>query len=146
MKTIYWNKRIEYDYDIIKRYALGIVLFGWEVKQLKNGRFDMSSSYIKFEAKKPILKNLSIVQPDDLGLIPKSYQGRDKIILLRKDEIWRILQELKKNKTTFVPYKIFLNDRNLIKIEAAIAKGKKKYDKRALERFRDISKDLTNNY
>ena len=136
MRIIARNKRANFDYDIKKKFVAGIVLKGFEVKAAKTKGMDLNASYISFRRNEAYLINAKISPYQSLNT-PKDYLlDRERKILLRKKEISQLLGRKKTEKLTVIPLKAFIKD-NLIKIEIALAKSRKKYDKREKIRKRE---------
>ena len=136
------NKKGLRNYEVVQKYLAGIVLFGYEVKALREGSISFDGSYIKFEEKHAMLVGVHIgrysKQSQDLDkLNPK----RDRKLLLNKYELWRLRLEIKEKGRTAIPL-AFLLKNNLVKVEIAVAKGHKKHEKKHLEKERQIKKDL----
>lgn len=140
------NRKAKFDYEILKKFTAGLVLLGWEVKQIRSGRFDISNSYIKLENQSAILKNSIVPIPKYAVIHDKKIAERSRILLLSRREIDVILTSLKQGGVTFVPLKVFSDDKNLIKMECAVVKGMKKYDKRQKEKIKDIKKAVSRNF
>lgn len=140
------NRKAKFDYEIIKRFTAGILLLGWEVKQIRLSRIDISNSYIKLEDRRAVLKNCIIPIPKYLRTHDKNVSDRSRILLLSNRELVNIRNQLKTKGTTFIPLKVFLNERNLIKVECALVKGSKKYDKRQKEKIKNFKKEIFTNF
>lgn len=133
------NKKAKFEYEFIDSYVAGIVLFGTEVKSVRNGKISLVDSFCIFHKGEVILKNVVI----DKGLGYTHEPNRDKKLLLNKKEINKIFKGLKDG-ITIIPYRIFNNERGIIKVEIKLAKGKKLWDKRETIKKRDISKQIRN--
>lgn len=137
MKIIKKNRRVRYDYTILQTYVSGIILVGAEVKEVKSGHIDISESYVRFRGEEPYLWNSLISQPKYAELIP----DRTRKLLLRKREIADIQKFLQQKGYTCVPTAIGI-EHGLVKIEIAIVRGKKKYDKREAIKKRETDRIL----
>ncbi len=145
MVTFAENRKVHYDYEILETYEAGLVLSGPEVKSIKNGRINLVGSYITFHDGELFLTGSSIApyQPKNQ---PADYDpGRSRKLLLRKKEIMSLAGKIKQKGLTLVPLKVYNKGRR-IKLEFAIVRGKKKYDKRAViskrESARNIEREL----
>jgi SsrA-binding protein len=133
------NRKAKFEYEFIRSEIGGIVLMGSEVKSIKNGKISLSESYCMFVDNELVLKNANISEiPSDYG--HKSNQ--DRKILLKRSELNRLKVELIKG-LTIIPYRIFTNEKGLIKIEVILAKGKKIYDKRETIKSRDVAREIS---
>lgn len=136
------NKKAKFEYEFIRNEICGIVLMGSEVKSIKSGKISISESFCVFIKNELYLKNANITE------ISSDYthkSDQDRKILLKRRELARLQKELIKG-LTIIPYRVFLNERGLIKIEIVLAKGKKSYDKRESIKLRDIDREIKRNY
>jgi SsrA-binding protein len=135
------NRRAKFEYEFIRTEIGGIVLMGSEVKSIRDGKISLSESFCTFINGELFLKNANISEMSS-DYTHKSNQ--DRKILLKKRELIRLQKELIKG-LTIVPYRVFLNEKGLIKIEVVLAKGKKLYDKRETIKARDIEREIKRN-
>ncbi len=135
------NRSAFHEYFIDATYVAGMVLLGTEVKSLRAGKASFNDSYCIVDKGEIWLKSLHI-SPYSHGTVNNHDPDRDRKLLLQKREIRRIQSKLKEKGYTLVPLKIFTNDKNLIKIEIGLAKGKKLYDKRESIKQKDQDRDL----
>jgi SsrA-binding protein len=135
------NRRAKFEYEFIRTEIGGIVLMGSEVKSIRDGKISLSESFCTFINGELFLKNANISEMSS-DYTHKSNQ--DRKILLKKRELTRLQKELIKG-LTIVPYRVFLNEKGLIKIEVVLAKGKKLYDKRETIKARDIEREINRN-
>ncbi len=133
------NKRVKFEYEIIRTEIAGIVLIGSEVKSIKSGKVSLSESYCTFINDELVLKNANITEMSS-SYTHKSTQ--DRKLLLKKIELDRLKKELVKG-LTIVPYRIFENERGLIKVEVVLGRGKKLHDKRDTIKNRDIEREIS---
>jgi SsrA-binding protein len=136
------NKRGLYNYSVISNFEAGISLKGGEVKSIRNSQITIHESYAKIEHGEVWLHNLHITKP--LSDSTDWETLRKRKLLLHKKEIRKILQELNTNPAfTLIPVKMYFS-RGKIKIEIALASGKKKFDKRETIKKREISRSMQN--
>lgn len=128
IKLISQNKKAYHDYFILETYQAGISLSGTEVKSLRAGRCNLKDSYIKIEDSQAIIKNMHI-SPYEQGNIFNHDPLKDRILLLHKYEINKLIGAVTTQGLTIIPLKIYFKG-SLVKIDIGIAKGKKLYDKR----------------
>ncbi len=134
------NRKSKFEYEFIDSYISGIQLYGSEVKAIKDSKVTMVDSFCYFNNNELILKNLNITS--DM----KGYSHlplRDRKLLLNKSEIKKLKKDLVDG-LTIIPYRIFINEKHLIKVEIVLAKGKKTYDKRETIKKRDIEREIKN--
>ena len=135
------NRKARFEYTFIDTYIAGICLLGTEVKAIKDGKASKVDTYCIFDKGELLVKGL-VVTPG-----PGSFQHealRDRKLLLRKKELKKLSSSLDKG-LTIIPVKIFVDERNRLKMEIALAKGKKLYDKRESIKERDVERDLRRN-
>ena len=128
MKIIATNRRASFEYFLLDKYNAGIVLSGSEVKSIRNGNLSLEDSFVVIRGTNVYIKNMYI-KPYEMTTQFSLDERRDRKLLLNKKEILKLDRALKDVGLTIVPTKIYF-DKNLVKIEIALAKGKKLYDKR----------------
>jgi SsrA-binding protein len=141
MKIIVNNKKARHDFFIEETYQAGIELLGSEVKSIKDGRINLKDSYAKIKKNEIFLYNINI-SPYKQSAMFNHEPERPRKLLLHKNEIIKINQKIKQDKSTIIPLKVYVEDRGLIKVDIAVAKGKKKYDKRETIAKRDFDRKL----
>lgn len=127
-KLIAQNKKAYHDYFILETFQAGIELKGTEVKSLRAGKCNLKDSFIKIERNEAIIKNMH-VSPYDHGNIFNHDPMRDRKLLLHKYEINKLIGASTIDGNTLIPTKIYFKG-SYVKIDVAIAKGKKLHDKR----------------
>lgn len=145
MKILANNKKAVFNYEVLKKFEAGIVLEGWEVKSIKTGRVSLKESYVKIMQGVPIIEKMHISEWPGMQKENDPNLDRDRILLLHQKEINNLITGTKIKGQTIVPLQLFL-DKNKIKLEIALARGKKKFDKRAKlkekDQIRQIDRDL----
>jgi SsrA-binding protein len=136
------NKRARFEYELLDTFTAGIVLAGTEIKSLRNGRASISESFCEFNDKGELfIINMQIdeyTHASHFNHRPKA----ERKLLLNKRELNKLEKEVKATGLTIVPLKVFINDRGLAKMNIALAKGKKLYDKRETIKDRDNKRNL----
>lgn len=132
------NKKVRFEYEILRTETAGIMLMGSEVKSIKDGKVSLSESYCTFVNGELFLKNANITEMAS-SFTHKSKQ--DRKLLLKKVELNRFKKELVKG-LTIVPYRIFENDKGLIKVEVVLGRGKNLHDKRETIKNRDLQREI----
>lgn len=127
-KLIAQNKKAYHEYFIEEVFQAGISLIGTEVKSLRAGKCSLKESFIRIENEEAFIYNMHI-SPYEQGNIFNKDPLRVRRLLLHKNQIRKIAQESQAAGYTVVPLKVYF-DRSLVKIDIALAKGKKLYDKR----------------
>jgi SsrA-binding protein len=139
------NKKAYRNFELIERYEAGMSLLGSEVKSLREGQADLSGSYARIERGECWLVGASIAEYQQAGAA-KHEPTRKRKLLLHKTEIGKIRVKLEQRGFTLVPLRIYFNGRGIAKIELALARGKRQYDKRKriTERTqrRDVDRDM----
>ncbi len=140
MKIYARNKIAFHNYFILEKFEAGLELKGMEVKSIRNGQVNMRESYIRIENGEAYLYNMHI-SPYKHSTIIKLDPKRKRKLLLHKREIMKLWSKSQLSGLTIVPLIIFGNERGKIKIEIALAKGKKLYDKREAIKQRDLERE-----
>jgi SsrA-binding protein len=135
------NRSAYYEYFIDAKYDAGIVLLGTEVKSLRAGRASFNDSYCLIHQGEIWIKSLHIGEYSH-GTVNNHDPLRDRKLLLQKREIKKIEGKLKEKGYTLIPLRIFLNDKNLLKVEIGLAKGKKLHDKRESIKQKDVQREM----
>ena len=142
VKVISSNKKAYFDYSIFEKYVAGIVLTGTEIKSVRAGAINLKDSFIKIENFEAWLYNCHI-SPYDMGNRYNHEPLRVRKLLLNKKEILKILNKQKQENYTIIPLNAFLS-KGYLKLEIALCKGKKLYDKRETLKKKDIARNLKN--
>jgi SsrA-binding protein len=132
------NKKARFEYEFLQTEVCGIQLVGSEVKSIRQGKVSISEGYCYFKDGELFIKGMNI---SDYGFGSFHETVRDRKLLLKRKELNGLESKLI-NGLTIVPYRVFLNDKGLIKMEIALAKGKKIHDKRETIKNRDIDRDM----
>lgn len=123
------NRRAQFDYFFIDRLKAGIALTGTEIKSIRKGRASLVDTFCYVNNHEMWVKNMYIA-PYLFGSYGNHGVRRDRKLLLHKKEIRRLEQELKNPGLTVVPVELYIDENNLAKLDIALARGKKQYDKR----------------
>ena len=123
------NKMARHDYFIEEVYEAGLVLTGTEIKSLRQGRVNLKESYAKIEKGEVFIYNMHI-SPYEQGNRYNVDPLRERKLLLHKQEIRKLIGYTTQKGLTLVPLQIYINEKGLVKMEIAVARGKKLYDKR----------------
>lgn len=135
-KIVAQNKRARFDYHIEETLEAGIMLVGSEVKSLRTGKGSILEAYATHEEGEIFLINAFIPEYTEANRFNHEPKRKRKL-LLRKKEVNKLIGAVQKKGKTLVPLSLYLNERGKIKVELAIAVGKKKHDKRETEKNRD---------
>lgn len=140
-KTVADNKRTRFDYHLEDTFEAGIVLTGSEVKSLRHGQCSINESYIGPKDGEIWAFNINV---PEYKQAPKHLQHepqRPRKLLLHKREVNKLLGAVSREGYTIVPIKLYFDARGMVKIEIALAKGKKLHDKRQTEKNRDWGRE-----
>ncbi len=139
-KIISTNKRARYDYHILDTYDCGIVLTGTEIKSLRIDGISINEAYVIVKNDEVFLLNAHIA-PFKEGNIFNHDPRRTRKLLLHKSEIFKLKRAVNEKSLTIVPLKVYLK-KGIAKIEIALARGKKNYDKRETIKARDDKREM----
>lgn len=123
------NRRASFDYEILERYVAGIQLFGTEIKSIREGKAGLNDTYCIFVGNELWVKNMHIAAYR-FGTYNNHEVQRERKLLLTKKELKKLMRGTKETGYTIVPLKLFINENGLAKLEIALVRGKKNYDKR----------------
>ena len=136
------NKKSKFEYEFIRTLNAGIQLTGSEVKSIRESRVDFTDSYCYFNDGELFIRNLHVSTTDS----HYSHEAkRERKLLLKRRELDKLGKDLVKN-MTIVPYRIYETEKSIFKIEIALGRGKKLYDKRQSIKERDIDRDMKRGY
>ncbi|WP_162164005.1 SsrA-binding protein SmpB [Acholeplasma hippikon] len=139
MKVIATNKRATFEYFIEQKFSAGIQLQGSEVKSIRAGKVSINEAHITFKNGEVFILNMHIAKYDQSSIFNHE-ETRTRKLLLNKSEINKIIGHKERLGYTVIPLQVQLHQ-GLIKIEIAIAKGKKLYDKRETIKERDLNRE-----
>ena len=139
------NRKANYNYFLLEEYVAGIVLEGCEVKSIRNRDVNMSDSYCTFVGNELIIKNMNISPYKNSGFTYKDYDPkRDRKLLLTKRELRKLQKDVQIKGHTITPVNLYINDKGLVKLTIAMAKGKHTYDKSQTIKERDLDREMKN--
>ncbi|SRR5258708_7549588 len=134
------NKRVSFDYEIQEHFEAGINLLGAEVKAIKLGHADLTGSHVRITGNEIYLINAKIF-PYKFAR-PETYdESRTRKLLMHKQEIIALRSKMEGSHLTIVPISLYTTRHNLIKLELALARGKKQFDKRQSIKKRDLDRE-----
>lgn len=139
-KIVTVNRQAKRDYEIIETFEAGMALTGTEVKSLREGKAQLKDSYARVENGEMMLVN-SHISPYSHGNIENHDPLRNRKLLLHKAEIKRLRGKIEEKGLTLVPLKIYFA-RGRAKVELALARGKRQYDKREQIKKRDLEREM----
>ena len=130
------NRSARFEYEFIDTYSAGIMLTGVEVKFIRDGKLSFVDSFCAFQNGELFMNNVSI------SGIGNDNIKRNRKLLLKKKELNKLLKNLDKG-LTIVPIRIYTNERSIFKVDIALARGKKLYDKRDSIKKRDMDREMS---
>jgi SsrA-binding protein len=134
------NKKASHDYEFIERYTAGVILSGTEVKSLRLGKASLADAFCSFKDGELWIRNMHIAEYANRG-----YMNHDPLqerkLLLNRIELRKLDRKVKERGYTIVATKLYFSDRGYAKVDIALARGKKEYDKREDIKKRDTKRD-----
>lgn len=141
MKTIAQNKKAFHDYEILDKFEAGIALAGSEVKSIRAGRISLKDAFVEIHDNEAFLLRCNI-SPYLQANIFNHEPERKRKLLLHGQEIHRLDQKVKARGFSIVPLQVFLTDKGLVKVEIALVRGKREYEKKQKLKERDIQREM----
>lgn len=130
------NRKVRHDYQIEQTFEAGIVLAGWEVKSLRAGKAQLAESHVIIKGGEAFLLNAHIAPLNTVSTHITAIPDRTRKLLLNKRELDKLIGSVERKGFTIVPLNLHWKNNN-VKIDIALAKGKKQHDKREAEKTRD---------
>jgi len=140
IKIVAKNKKAYHDYFILEKFETGIQLFGTEVKSVRQGSLNLKDSYCYIKDGEIFVKSMHI-SPYEKGNIFNKDPLRERKLLMHKREINRLFGKIKQDGCAIVPLSVYFKG-SLVKVEIALTKGKKDYDKRQSSAARDANREI----
>lgn len=139
------NRKANYNYFLLDEYVAGIVLQGCEIKSIRNKDVNMSDAYCVFVGNELFIMNLHISAYKNVGFSYQDYDPkRDRKLLLTRRELRKLQRDVKEKGFTIVPSNLYINEKGLVKLTVALAKGKHTYDKSQTIKERDLDREMKN--
>lgn len=135
------NRKAKFEYEFLDRYSAGIVLAGTEIKSIRQGKASIAESFCEFSNNELFVINMHVEEYSHATYFnhrPKS----ERKLLLNKKELRKLEKEVKNTGLTIIPTRLYINDKGLAKVDIALARGKKLYDKRQTMKDRDNKRNL----
>jgi SsrA-binding protein len=141
-ETIAKNKKAYFDYFLEEKFEAGLVLLGSEVKGIRAKRVNLKDSFIRFMKDEAFLFNAHIGRLETTHHFYSHEERGSRKLLLHKKQLEKMYKAVTRDGYTIVPLQLYFNDRNIIKIQIAIAKGKQLHDKRQDMKEKDMKRDV----
>lgn len=135
------NRRASFDYEFLERYTAGIVLCGSEIKSIREGKASLVDAFCYFSGNELYVKNMQVSLYDWSGPWSRHDPKRDRKLLLQRKELRKLQRSVKEKGLTIVATRLFIADNGYAKLDIALAKGKKEYDKRASIKEKDLRRE-----
>lgn len=135
------NKKAKFEYEFVETFTAGIQLFGTEIKSIRNNKASISEAYAVMVKNELFIRNMFIADYENGGHFNHESK-RDRKLLLNKLELSKINKKIKNKGLTIIPTRLFISSNGWAKMNIAIAKGKKIYDKREDLKTKDIKREI----
>ena len=139
-KLIADNRKARHNYEFVETLEAGLVLTGTEVKSLRNGKANIAESYASEEGGEIWLINSNIPEYTEANRFNHQPKRRRKL-LLHKKQMAKLISAVQRDGMTIVPNRLYFNDRGIVKLQIALAKGRKAHDKREVSKERDWKRE-----
>lgn len=136
------NKKARFQYEILEKYVAGIVLTGTEIKSIRNSKASIAESFCEFNERGELFVVNMYIEEYIYGTHFNHKPRAERKLLLNKRELKKLHKEVKNTGLTIVPLRLFINDKGFAKLEIALARGKKLFDKREVIKDRDNKRNL----
>jgi SsrA-binding protein len=144
VKVVATNRKASHEYFLLERYEAGLVLQGSEIKSIRAGQISLNEAYVRIDGKEAWLMDAHIA-PYEQASIHNHEPRRPRKLLLHRTEIRRLWNEVRQKGVTIIPTRAYIKQ-GRAKLEIAVAKGKKLYDKRQAIAKRDNEREIERNY
>lgn len=141
MKNYAENKRAKFDYEIMETLEAGLLLTGQETKSIRTGHASLTSAYVTLHGNQALLTNAHIPKYKFAGQVKDYDPERSRPLLLKQKEINYLRGKLEQKGLTIVPLSLYNKGRH-VKLEIAIARGKKQFDKRRVTKKREVDREI----
>ncbi|MBZ9630579.1 SsrA-binding protein [Salegentibacter salinarum] len=135
------NRKARFEYEILDKYVAGIKLAGTEIKAIRQGKASIAESFCEFQNNELFVINMHVEEYSHATHFNHNPKSERKLLLQRR-ELRKLEKEVKNSGLTIIPLRVFINDRGLAKMQIALAKGKKLYDKRETIKDRESKRKL----
>jgi SsrA-binding protein len=135
------NRKASFEYAFLDKYLAGLQLTGTEIKSIRAGKANINEGFCVFNREELFIRNMHIAHYFD-GTYNNVEEKRDRKLLLNKSELNKLQNKLKDQGLTIIPLRLFINEKGFAKLEIALAKGKKLFDKREDIKKKDIGREM----
>lgn len=138
------NKKAKFEYELIEKFTAGIQLLGTEIKSIRDNKASITEAFCAFKKDELYVKSMYIAPYEPAGKEGHE-ERRDRKLLLNAQELGKLKKKMKDQGMTIVPTLLFISDSGFAKLQIALAKGKKLYDKRQDLKQKDLKRDIERN-
>lgn len=135
------NRKAKFEYHFLQEYEAGILLTGTEVKSIRQGKANLNDAYCLFQGGELYIHSMFIAEYDHGNRFNHETRRKRKL-LLTKAELKKLHRRVTEKGLTIVPYRLFISERGIIKLDIALAQGKKSYSKRDTVKDRDMKREM----
>jgi len=135
------NRKARFEYHFVSTFEAGLLLKGTEIKSIRKGNVNLSDAYCTFDNGELFVRNLYIAEYEN-GTYSNHEPRKVRKLLLRRPELRKLERRVLEKGMTIVPYRMYFNERGFVKLEIALAQGKKAFDKRESIKERDNKREL----
>ncbi len=136
------NRKARFEYEILDRYSAGIVLGGTEIKAIREGKASIAESFCEFHNNELFVINMTIQEYSHASHYSHNPKSERKL-LLNRSELKKLEKEVKNSGLTIIPLLLFTNEKGMAKLEIALCRGKRDFDKRQNIKEKDTKRDLS---
>ncbi len=135
------NRKAYHDYELIEKYTAGIQLMGTEIKSVRMGKVSLTESYCIFHGDELFVRGMQVADYANASF-NRHDPGRERKLLLNRKELNKLQRKVKESGLTIITLRLFLSNQKYAKLEIALARGKKQYDKRETIKRKDTQRQL----
>ena len=135
------NRRATYDYHVLDRLTAGVVLYGTEIKSIREGKASLVDTYCMFRSGELWVIGMHVAEYR-FGSYANHVARRDRKLLLQRKELRKLERQTKESVKTIIPLRLYINEKGLAKIEIGLCEGKHEYDKRQALREADDKREM----
>ncbi|MFN5318184.1 MAG: SsrA-binding protein SmpB [Bacteroidia bacterium] len=139
-KVLIKNRKASFEFELLQEFSAGMVLTGTEIKSIRNGKANIADAYCTFITNELYVRNMHIEEYAQ-GNIYNHEPKRDRKLILHRSELNKLQTKLKDKGLTIIPLQLFISDKGYAKLDIALARGKKLYDKRSALKEKQLTRD-----
>lgn len=136
------NKKARFLYELLDKYTAGIVLTGTEIKSIRSSKASIAESFCEFNPKGELFIINATIEEYAFGNYYNHRPKAERKLLLNRKELKKLYKEVQSSGLTIIPLRLYINEKGFAKLDIALAKGKKLFDKRETLKDRDNKRDL----